>query len=83
MKVTFGDKGCCTPITDFDKLFFISMEHNLHLCMGLIKQERAVVCQIWALPHMDPRVCTHSANAKGWWCVFQCGVTQGSYVFVV
>lgn len=31
LKVTFGDKGCCTPITDYDKLFFISAEHNLHL----------------------------------------------------
>lgn len=43
MKVTFGEKGCRNATTDFDKLFFISTEHALHLCMGLMKEERAVL----------------------------------------
>lgn len=43
MKVTFGEKGCHNATADFDKLFFISTEHGLHLCMGLMKEERAVL----------------------------------------
>ena len=43
MKVTFGEKGCRNATTDFDKLFSISTEHALHLCMGLMKDERAVL----------------------------------------
>lgn len=41
--MTFGEKGCRNATTDFDKLFFISTEHALHLCMGLMKEERAVL----------------------------------------
>lgn len=44
MKVTFGGKkGCRNATTDFDKLFFISEEHALHLCLGLMKEERALL----------------------------------------
>lgn len=43
MKVTFGEKGCRNATTDFDKLFFISTEHALHLCMALMKEERAAL----------------------------------------
>ena len=54
MKVTFGEKGCRNATTDFDKLFFISTEHALHLCMGLMKEERAaLLAKLWSA---QPRV---------------------------
>lgn len=33
-------KGCCNATADFDELFFISTGPALHLCMGLMKENR-------------------------------------------
>lgn len=58
MKVTFGEKGCRNATTDFDKLFFISTVHALHLSIGLMKEER---------PLLLAKLCAHACVRA---CVF-------------
>ena len=57
MKVTFGERGCSKASTDFDKLFFIRQEHGLHLCMGLMKEERALLCEAKLCVRARVRAC--------------------------
>lgn len=77
--MTFGEKGCRNANRDFDKLFFISTEYALHLCLGLMKEERAVLLAKRRAPRACPvRVCSCIQASRP---VFQFCATEGILCF--
>lgn len=53
-------KGCRNGTADFDKLFFISKKHVLHLCTSLMKEERPLLLAKTQCVYFAPCTCVQA-----------------------